>query len=347
MSPELRCYVKLTREEKMVLKLLIQGYSSKKITSKANITLSSVKSIRIKLLSKFKAKSTIHMIVLATLDLKYYNLLTQNVRRSQAKFSDLELRIIFLILQGYTNDETASKLDLSSKLIKSKRSNLRKKLSIKSPSDYVLRCIQFGLLMVVPRKFNLLSTHIKNNDIKLLPSPNYLEEELDIDELNDNGFIYFDTLNRFNYIFRSEEDGLRKVEAVLKALNFSDLSQDFVFNSFKATQSASKEMIKVMYQILQETNPKQLIKEEINVGSLEINVLPDSQWPEIYSKGQPYLVRLSLMETSDRRRTEFINLSLDQLNLKTSLIAQIWSSESTTGVLMTFLHLNFFKSHHI
>lgn len=63
--------------------------------------------------------------------------------------SDREGEVLKLIILGYTNQQIADKLFLSVKTVETHKSNVKKKLSLKSRSDMVKYAIQHGLLEVI------------------------------------------------------------------------------------------------------------------------------------------------------------------------------------------------------
>lgn len=68
----------------------------------------------------------------------------------QVRKSDLltnrELELLKLIAKGYSNQKAAQEMNLSPHTIHSHRKKITKKLGIKSPTQYVLFAIEFGLI---------------------------------------------------------------------------------------------------------------------------------------------------------------------------------------------------------
>lgn len=347
MSPELRCFVILNKNEDAVLREILKGKSSKEVARKTLLSISNIKTIRRSLLSKFKANSTIHLIVLAILETKYFDILISNYSLRKGFFSKQDLELVYLLLQGYGNDEIASKLNTSTRSIQYKRLKFRQSLLISDNANFVKKCIEFGILLVIPRNFLFQLKKIKSVQITTLLPHEYLNNPFDLDLLNPSGFIYFDSLNRFQYTFFNKEDGVRLVEAALKALTFSNVSRSFIEKSIVSSISVSSALILAMHKLLNEKSPNELMHKELENGRLKINIIQDTSWPETYSKGQPYLVRLSITKSSETKESEFIDLTIAELNRNLVLMSKIWSSESTMGVLITFLHLDYFKIHHI
>lgn len=75
-------------------------------------------------------------------------ILTPDAAPQPALLTHRELEILGLLAKGYSTQRAADELNLSPHTIHTHRKSIIKKLSIKSPTEFVLHAIDFGLIVI-------------------------------------------------------------------------------------------------------------------------------------------------------------------------------------------------------
>ena len=75
-------------------------------------------------------------------------IMSQDAGQQPALLTGRELEILGLLAKGYSTQRAADELSLSPHTIHTHRKSIIKKLSIKSPTEFVLYAIDFGLIVI-------------------------------------------------------------------------------------------------------------------------------------------------------------------------------------------------------
>ncbi|MCR9170847.1 MAG: LuxR C-terminal-related transcriptional regulator [bacterium] len=345
MSPDLRCFAKMTVKEEKIALLILKDYSNKQIANITNSSIPTVKAARRSLIEKYRASSLIHLVVLICLEKKYYDILMLNSKPQKRQFDHRELEVTFLLLRGRLNDEIATDLNMTVKSVEYQRQKFRQNLNIAGTADFVRKCIQYGILVIMPVYFRMRSVQFDNVRVKTYPLLKHsVDTKIDLDNLNTAGFIYFDYLNRFTYNFLTQEDSLRKIGACLTALRISDIPNRIIEEFFYSQQAISSSVLNSMSKVLCENDPLFLVRKEIDQGRLKLNINNNSIWPASYSLGQRYVFLEDLKGGPTDITLGRLNISKKDFERNVTLTRRIWGSHSNMGVLLTFLHLNYLNT---
>jgi len=346
MSPDLRCFVLLKAREDQVLRLILKDYGIEEISKKIDSSIPVVKKSRRILFEKFRARTVIHLIVIAILERKYFDvLIDQNSPNKKMHFDRAELEIAFLVLQGRMNDEISALTGLSIKSVEYKRLKLRQKLNANGHADFVRKCLQYGLLVMSPLKYCFKSTFVDNVKIKTnYVATNAIMTEQNYDNINDTGFLYLDYLNRFFYVYHTQEDCLRKTTAMIIALCLSDFNAEYIKRAYYSRKCLSNSLIGSMIDSVKEYDTKLFVKEEIDKGNVKINTIKNAPWPENYSLGQRFILQQSLEGGVSDKTLIRLRMSRKAFNQNVKRVRKMWGSPTDIGVLMTFLHLDYLSN---
>lgn len=345
MSPDLRCFAKTTKREERVLLLILRDYSIEQIARITNSTTTTIKTVRRSLLRRYKAKNLIHLVVVTSLESKYYDVLVQSNQIKQKNFEQEELKLASMLLQGKQNEEIAGLLKTSVKSVEYKRAKFKRKLGIEGAADFVRKCIEYRILILTPIEYSLRKIKIGDSRVRthsILPSS--LTLKLDIDTFNPTGFIYFDYLNRFCYNGFVEDASFQKsVDLFLTALFLTDFPSTMVGNNFYSKNTIAPLFLRSMYDVLFSKKPLELVEKEVNSKRMILFNDFKPVWPITYSFGQRFLILKSLSQRPLNVLANELNLTENELQKNIEQIHQIWGSQSSLGVLVTFLHLNYLE----
>lgn len=187
-----RSQVSVSIEENSVLIGILQGKKNKIIVNQSGLSTNRLRVVRQNLMRKFRAKTSAHLCVLATLERAYFQILYTN--NTEVKIGDLtekEVEIAKLVLQGFTNRQIADQFGVSTKTVDFHRRNFRIKSNVYSHSEFVKACIINGILLIAPVSYQRGSERLTS--IKI--------DQFNLDHwsvpLNKYGSVYFDFQNRF------------------------------------------------------------------------------------------------------------------------------------------------------
>ncbi|MCR9171935.1 MAG: LuxR C-terminal-related transcriptional regulator [bacterium] len=202
-----RARVSLSDRQTQVLVDILSGMDIAEIAIHRKMTKSNVSHVKSRLKQIFKAKSTIHLMVLAILEWRFYELVVNNAKNHvSSEISEKEVEIIKHVLNGSINKEIAEPTNITLRTIEFHRYEFNKKCKVSSNKDLINACLQNGILKVLPFEF-YLSRSYENSILSFSRAYKYYHFDEYSGVTNEFGFIYFDYQNRF-ITLDSNESGL-------------------------------------------------------------------------------------------------------------------------------------------
>ncbi|MCR9171557.1 MAG: LuxR C-terminal-related transcriptional regulator [bacterium] len=192
MSLTKRSTLVLSQREHNVLIDLLKGLDVDESTEHLGISRTSVVHARRRLQRKFGAKSAAHMVVLAILEKKYFDVLNERLDRYNDELNAREVYIAQQILLGVRNKRIAEMSFLSVRTIEDYRESFYTKCRVNNICDFVKACLDNGILKMVPFEFEVSmeggTFDTSTSRFQLMEKHGYT---------NPYGFVYFDYQNRF------------------------------------------------------------------------------------------------------------------------------------------------------
>ncbi|GAB5417055.1 MAG: hypothetical protein Crog4KO_19210 [Crocinitomicaceae bacterium] len=137
-------------------------------------------------------------MVLAILEKKYYEIISQGSTNYSEELSDREVYIAQKILLGIRNKEIAEFSYLSVRTIEDYRDSFNRKCGVKNSREFVKACLDNGILKLIPFEYRRSTFKDEGqtfNTFDQSPDCFYIAPEQK--HVNQYGFVYFDYQNRF------------------------------------------------------------------------------------------------------------------------------------------------------
>ncbi|GAB5417598.1 MAG: hypothetical protein Crog4KO_25830 [Crocinitomicaceae bacterium] len=266
-----RAKVLLSDRQEEVLCDLLSGYDIAQIAEVRGLTKSNVSHIKSRLKKTFNAKSTVHLMILAILERKYYQIITENSKDHRTdSISEKEVEILRYVLDGWLSKEIAEPTNLNVRTIEFHRYEFNKKCNVSNNKDFINACLQNGILKIIPFEFQISKTSI---DGLVIDEISMAFENFHIDRstktINEHGFIYFDFQNRFRTFdsFASSLYNVFKVNPFVFSLilsgipfpmisHISELSEPYLMARQRTIEDKIKEQGGYLkfYKLLEELN---------------------------------------------------------------------------------------------
>mmetsp|Transcript_33202 Transcript_33202/g.43718 ORF Transcript_33202/g.43718 Transcript_33202/m.43718 type:complete len:346 (-) Transcript_33202:18-1055(-) len=204
MSLTKRSKVVLNSREHNVLVDLLKGMDVDTSQENLGISRTSLVHTRRRLREKFSAHSVIHLMVLAILEKKYYEIMSEGQSMYSEELNEREVYMAQQVLLGIRNKEIAELSYLSVRTIEDYRDSFNKKCGVKNSREFVKACLDNGILKLIPFQYRRSTFKDEGRTFKTFDQSLdcfYVAHEQK--HVNQFGFVYFDYQNRF-VTFESE-----------------------------------------------------------------------------------------------------------------------------------------------
>lgn len=204
-----RARINLSERQTQVLLDILSGMDTSEIAANRRITKSNVSHVKSRLKQIFRAKSTVHLMVLAILDWQFYKVLVDDSKNHvSSEINEKEVEIVKHVLNGRINKEISEPTNITLRSIEFHRYEFNKKCNVSSNKDLINACLQNGILKILP--FEFLPSKDEESGSRTKSSTQackFFHFDKYSNVTNEFGFIYFDYQNRF-VTFDSVESGL-------------------------------------------------------------------------------------------------------------------------------------------
>lgn len=330
-----RARVHLSERDEMILLGLLQGWSIKKVSKRLVITESTVLNEQKKLQIVFGAKTTIHLLVLAILERKYYDQLWfSGTNHVSDDLSEREVKVAVYLLQGYINKEIADMMNVSVRTVEFHRKNFYAKCHVGSYKDFILACIYNGILKITPFEYRMAYQTSGERSLRTFKRS---KAEFHVDfwffTKHHHGFIYFDYQNRFTWCV---ESGLR---------NNSNTDADLLF--------LATDLSEVRHSHLKRGNKKLHLNHLLSSGTSDsymqffeylttfgFKLISGSTDLNPVDRMSRALVLTSIAERKSlEERSSSLGISIEELRKQEVLLYKEFNCESEATLIMQGLHM--------
>lgn len=333
-----RTTVKLTRVEDRVLKCVLQGYSSKEASPILNMPKNTVNSIRKTIFHKLVARSVLHVIVLAILEYKYYEII--NPEKGEHHITDdltaKEIEVAKLLLQGYLNKEVASMLTIGIRTVEFHRENFKNKTQSQNYPDFVRACLQNGLLKLVPVKARQPTLERKDdsNGFESFHKPRNFTLQ------SPQGFVYVDHRNRFMFhdFFDSPLRSYLQVDPLVTALVISGVPLAHVSNLVHEEHTIIEYQSKIIHEYARRSNYTDFLNKLVAFKVFE-PVIAQVQIPRLFMLSRLLFIEHIAKSTPTADKMKILNLSEHELREHERSVLQEFKCRNEISLVAQAIHL--------
>jgi len=343
MNSDLRTHIELNRRETIVLKYLFQGLTSKQISKKTKIAIHFVNAARQLLLKKFQARTTIHLIAIASTDHANFLMLDVKVSRPYSEIDATMTSIILLILQGFQHKEISNQLNLSVREVEYRRSKFVRVAAIQNPADFVKKCFEHGLFVTTPFCYHPSFKNVYGVRTKILSlEASNFPKCFNYSQLNHTGFLYLDFQNRFQYEFNSSLNTTDSIRILVKLMHISDVPRSAVA-TFVGLSTINWEHEFNYDPFNNAVMRLEGLKHLVNSPHFRWNI-QIAQSHTIQTMVQLVIIEYLVQKNTEDEVLKLLNISQSEFRQHIQKALESWHCKSLIGLLVTFVHLNFFAS---